>query len=550
MLFCALLIQISMFINLYILKKVVQNLQNKLIGSKILSIYIDQNKLINFQFYDGVNIIHLKVSIIPEHEAIFVEKVERKTKKSINIFKNLLGEVVQQIELIPYSRIVCLDLINYKLFFQLFGKSQNNIFITDLNLNILNSIKNKKEYLNKSYEIEQPKLIDWKNFPEHTKLLQALSRSKYFLGKYFAREILYRLNIDFETNIGKLSENSITLIDQQINNLIEEIETSEKFYILGNTEKERLLSPIKLVEYPLVVYETNDFFAALTREFYHRIGLYKFKKLHQQLLNIDRNILDKYERKLQKFHEIPKLQELVNQYTKFAELLYTYPNLKQKGIKTLTLQDYNGEFIDIPLDEKLTVIQNIEKYYSKAKKINQDILFTENKYNVIVDEYNTVKQRFEKLKIIDNYTDLKRFYKQHSQIYKPKMLNISKEPTEKFRKFQLSENAVLYVGKDARNNDELTFGFAKPNDYWFHLRGGSGSHCVLKYDGSKPPKEIIEKAASIAAYYSSQKNAGFVPVIFTQRKFIRKPKGANPGTVVVSREEVIMVEPRSYDEIK
>ena len=131
------------------------------------------------------------------------------------------------------------------------------------------------------------------------------------------------------------------------------------------------------------------------------------------------------------------------------------------------------------------------------------------------------------------------------------MQNIPKEISEKFRKFEISTNATLYVGKDSKNNDELTFGLGKPNDYWFHLRGGSGSHCILKYSGEgKPHKELIEKSASIAAYYSSQRNGGFVPVIYTQKKYVRKPKGANPGSVVVAKEEVIMVEPKSYEEIK
>ena len=88
--------------------------------------------------------------------------------------------------------------------------------------------------------------------------------------------------------------------------------------------------------------------------------------------------------------------------------------------------------------------------------------------------------------------------------------------------------------------------FAKPNDIWMHARGSSGSHTVLRSPNTKeakPPKPILKLAAQITAYYSKQKNAKYVPVAYTQKKNVHKPRGANPGAVVMRREEVVMVEP-------
>lgn len=120
-----------------------------------------------------------------------------------------------------------------------------------------------------------------------------------------------------------------------------------------------------------------------------------------------------------------------------------------------------------------------------------------------------------------------------------------KTPEDKYKRFELGEGFTAFVGKNASNNDELTMRFAKPNDLWFHARGTSGSHVVLKLNKpEKPPKHILEKAAELAAYYSGARNAKYVPVIYTFKKFVRKPKGANIGAVVVSKEEVIMVEPK------
>jgi predicted ribosome quality control (RQC) complex YloA/Tae2 family protein len=111
-----------------------------------------------------------------------------------------------------------------------------------------------------------------------------------------------------------------------------------------------------------------------------------------------------------------------------------------------------------------------------------------------------------------------------------------------FREFE-TNGYKIYVGKDAKNNDELTFGFAKPNDVFLHARGVSGSHVIIR-NGSReyPQKQVLEFAASIAAHYSKARTSGIVPVAYTMRKFVKKAKG-QPGAVLLDREEVIYVKP-------
>jgi len=101
------------------------------------------------------------------------------------------------------------------------------------------------------------------------------------------------------------------------------------------------------------------------------------------------------------------------------------------------------------------------------------------------------------------------------------------------------------VGKSSANNDLLTLHYTKPDDLWFHARGASGSHVVLKTrsHAGEPGRKAREQAAGIAAYYSKMKNASMVPVAMTLRKYVRKPKGSAAGTVVIEREKVIFAEP-------
>ena len=100
------------------------------------------------------------------------------------------------------------------------------------------------------------------------------------------------------------------------------------------------------------------------------------------------------------------------------------------------------------------------------------------------------------------------------------------------------------MGKSAAANYELTMRHSHKNDLWLHAKDVSGSHVLIKW---KPGKEysmsLIKHASALAAYYSKLKGSNLVPVSYTPRKFVRKPKGSAPGQVIVEKEEVLLVEP-------
>jgi predicted ribosome quality control (RQC) complex YloA/Tae2 family protein len=105
---------------------------------------------------------------------------------------------------------------------------------------------------------------------------------------------------------------------------------------------------------------------------------------------------------------------------------------------------------------------------------------------------------------------------------------------------------VLWIGKNARSNDKIVQKSHK-EDIWLHARGVSGSHVIIRMNNSKemPDKRIIEEVAQFAAYQSKAKGAGLAPVIYTKRKYIRKPKGSAYGAVIVQKEQVVIIEPKN-----
>jgi len=113
------------------------------------------------------------------------------------------------------------------------------------------------------------------------------------------------------------------------------------------------------------------------------------------------------------------------------------------------------------------------------------------------------------------------------------------------RQFNLDSMWFVVVGRNNHENDTVTFHIASPGDLWFHAQGVTGAHVVLKSRGSrgKPPARVIERAASIAAHYSRARHSALVPVIYTERRYVRKFHGAAPGQVRCEREKLLVVPP-------
>ena len=110
--------------------------------------------------------------------------------------------------------------------------------------------------------------------------------------------------------------------------------------------------------------------------------------------------------------------------------------------------------------------------------------------------------------------------------------------------YELDRGWQVLAGKTDKDNDRLSIKLAKPDDWWFHIRGMPGSHVILKAKSDEnPDKDILKQAAAIAAYHSKAKNGGVTAVSCTQARYVTKPRGAKPGTVHIRKESVIKVKP-------
>jgi predicted ribosome quality control (RQC) complex YloA/Tae2 family protein len=112
-------------------------------------------------------------------------------------------------------------------------------------------------------------------------------------------------------------------------------------------------------------------------------------------------------------------------------------------------------------------------------------------------------------------------------------------------RFKSAEGWDVLIGRTSEGNDHLTLHLARPEDYWFHAHGCPGSHVVLRRGKgpNEPSKTTLEEVASWAAFHSKARTAGKVPVNYTLKKYVRKPRGAKAGLVMIERERTLMVRP-------
>ncbi|MCH7753775.1 DUF814 domain-containing protein [candidate division KSB1 bacterium] len=219
----------------------------------------------------------------------------------------------------------------------------------------------------------------------------------------------------------------------------------------------------------------------------------------------------------------------------------------KKGMKEVALDDIisgTNEKITVKLNQTLTPAENAEDYFKKYRKGKLGLELLKRRLEITKAEIENWRAIDSDLEI--NFEKASRQYE--SEIYPllPSMSTTKKETQRlPYRAMHLSSGLTIFVGKDGSDNDRTTFDFAKPYELWFHTQQCPGSHVVMKFPNKSfvPSKLEIEETAAVAAFYSKARKNSMVAVIYTQRKYVRKPRKAKPGLVTVEREKSLMVAP-------
>lgn len=238
---------------------------------------------------------------------------------------------------------------------------------------------------------------------------------------------------------------------------------------------------------------------------------------------------------------LKRKEEIENRrsYREIGDLILAHAHSIKKGVSNALLMDYyTNQRIRVKLDENLTAADNAQKYYRKAKN---EFLELEKLIENIDQMNRKILENQEKLIQIESATsfkDVKNLQKSKDQFIVPQKKNNNAMPYKLYE----YEGFEFWVGKNAKSNDEI-LRLSNKNDLWLHVKDFTGSHVIIKQRGRNFPQQIIQAAAQLAAFHSKAKHQTLVQVQYALRKFVSKPKKAEPGEVNVLQESFIDVEP-------
>ena len=219
-----------------------------------------------------------------------------------------------------------------------------------------------------------------------------------------------------------------------------------------------------------------------------------------------------------------------------ADLLISHLHTVKRGADHVELSDFSGTLRRLQLDPATTAAANAEAWYAEARKRERAALRLPGMIEKARQEVAALQAKLERV-LAGETVDLP-----------PRPLvqrAVKTEPRLPYLRFRTSGGLEVRVGRNSRANDELTLHHAAPDDIRMHARAVGGAHVVLRWPDptSNPPQRDLEQAAALAALHSKGRHAGIVPVDWTRRKYVRKPRQAPAGSVRVERVKTVFVTP-------
>ncbi len=226
-----------------------------------------------------------------------------------------------------------------------------------------------------------------------------------------------------------------------------------------------------------------------------------------------------------------------------ADLMFAQLHRIDRGAAGVVLDDFEGGSEHVDLDASLSAKENANRLYERSKRRDH----AAERVPAMIERAQTEKAKLASLRqrLLDGNAD-RADIDRWSRVHVRAGAGSHDEPAPlPYRVYRTTGGLEVRVGRNSRANDGLTMHHASPNDIWLHARDLAGAHVVLRWrdrDANPPARDIME-AAVLAAVHSRGRTSGMVPVDWTRRKYVRKPRKAPAGAVVIERAKTVFAEP-------
>lgn len=376
-------------------------------------------------------------------------------------------------------------------------------------------------------------------------IVKALSQYLIAISPLLAREICHRASIPADLPVQDVDARVLLRVLAEL--VAPLIEKNWQAGIARNSANDRVIA---FSVYPLEQYETweavSDINEALTRFYDAPIGPAAYDEAKapvQAAIAKAQNELSRkrtsLKRGLKEDGELLRLQHS-------GELILAYQHQIEPG-QTVLVSQYDAENppLEIALDPSKSALENAQSYfrrYQKAKRARAD---GPRRLNELSTEGAFLEQLAVDLMLAENWPeidDVRAALLSAGYLRLPKQQPLQKTMSGP-RRFVCS-GYIIWLGRNMRQNATILNRLSHANDLWFHVRGGSGAHAIIRDDGRNIPETLIQKVASMAAFYSSLRKEASVAVAVTERRHVRPIKGAKPGLVRYTQERTLWVSPQ------
>jgi len=569
-----------------VLSNIVYELKKLILGGRIDKIYQPEQDEIIISVRSLGNNYKLLFTSNASHPRLHITQIAKDNPAIAPMFcmvlrKHISGGKIVDIQQPNFERIVNVKIESLNemgdntvktLVIEIMGK-HSNIMLLDDNLTVLDSIKHisydtssvrevlpgRKYMLPPSQdklnilELEKEKFICEMKGKSGIKLQEAIYKSYSGISPVLASELCFRAGLDSSYYMEQLCEKDFKQLFEVMKKLKEDIICGEFSPEIIKDEKNNKIidfSSVEMTMYNSFGKERFDSISKLLEEFYHKKDSasrmkQKSHDLHKLVMsNIDRCIKKKeiQSKTLKDIHDREK-------WRNWGELITSNIYAIQKGMTVFETQNFYEEempTVKIKLDAELTPVENAQRYFNKYNKAKRTFAALQEQIkqnNEELEYLNTI------LTSLENSTDESNIIEIHSELAEQGYIKKRRaKKGEKLKKtapmhYISSEGFDIYVGKNNKQNDELTLKFASSNDMWLHTKEIPGSHVIIKTKGFGIPEETIIEGALLAAFYSKGRNSSNVPVEYTLKKNVKKPNGAKPGMVIYEENKTLYVTP-------
>lgn len=484
-----------------------------------------------------------------------------------------IAQIVQQ----ELDRVIFIDIdtlgsqgtiITKRLIFEIMGKHSNIIFLQD-NI-IIDSLRRVGLNINRFRQILPGRIYEPPPGQQKVNLLQTPDLTKFWnsfsaildktvekalislafgVGPITAKEWLWQAGLPATMKVQDLDEADLASLKDVISTAVANFNSHQFTPTVCTTAQNRLKSISAL---PSAKPESEGmcrYFSSMSAavEYTHKLRPIHIFPEKDLLIKQMTSELHKFERKAEKLADELTESLSANKLKEQGDVLMANLTVIPKHSSSITLTDFYGTNSDsqitIELDPAKSAADNAQKYYGAYHKQKRAQSLLVEQITACQKERAYLETVLVSLDHSDRNSDIEEI---RQELIAAKYVKPSKRrqalPPAKPLTTNCTDGSRIFIGKNNKQNDELTFKIAHSDDLWFHTKDIPGSHVILQSTG-RPEPEHIELAAGLAAYFSKSRQSSKVPVDYTKRRYVKKPSGAKPGFVIYEKQTTLYVSP-------